>query len=281
MRIYSLQEDEKASYADILPEGIGAEDALILVTVDDEDDDNPVVGVSIFSPVSSVMWRLDYLFVAESYRHRGVAKGLMAYGSFLVQMMGRRLLSAVILLEDDEEGADILRKCLMSGGFQLSSKREIVAVSAEAVKRKLLPYEKRANLKRIRSLRRLGSLMWDEIVDNLPGQLSESDMVIPLHENSYYNADISMVALDEVGFCKGMLLVSDVGENISLDYLWSDDRSGIVTVSLLVAAMQVISGDCDILFQAQSKPAQKLAKNLLGDDMRLCYSAEDMVMFLE
>ena len=39
MRIYSLQEDEKASYADILPEGIGAEDALILVTVDDEDDD--------------------------------------------------------------------------------------------------------------------------------------------------------------------------------------------------------------------------------------------------
>ena len=28
MRIYSLQEDEKASYADILPEGIGAEDAL-------------------------------------------------------------------------------------------------------------------------------------------------------------------------------------------------------------------------------------------------------------
>ena len=81
--------------------------------------------------------------------------------------------------------------------------------------------------------------------------------------------------------CIGLLLISDIDNDLSVDYLWSGKGNGFITMALLIAALSALKNDCDILFHAHTKGAKKIANTLFGDDKTLKYKASKMTMDLE
>ena len=281
MRIYSLKDKEKPAFASVLPEGIGLGDALIIVSLDDERENAPVAGVMVLSSAASGIWRMDYLFVAESYRRRGVAKSLISYGRFLIQMMGASLLMTVILDDDKADTLEPLQECILNAGFSISSRQDICAVSIVALCDRLGPYVEHADLKQIIPLSKVNKAMWGEISASIEEMLHSEDLIVPIQEISSYNPSLSMVKMDMSGLCQGMVLISDIEGDLSVDYLWSSGSNGKITMSLLVAALKKVKTECDVLFDAQTRLGKRLAEKLLGEDIRLRYRTSVMTLSLE
>ena len=277
MRIINLHKEERKHFASVLPEDIVGSDSLVLVSVDDEKENAPAAGVMVFSAAAAGLWSLDYLFTAESYRRRHVATELITYGGFLLQMMGASHISAMLLEDGDSPEDAALKQCLIRSGFAPSSGRTVSAVSVDAVCDRIGPYQEYADLKKIRPLAEIPSGMWMEIVASLSEMFQAEDIIVPLHPVKYYNAGLSMVMLDDAGLCRGLILISDIEEDLSVDYVWSAGRGGMVTMSLLVAALQRVKQECDILFDAHTKLGLRLAEKLLGSDMRPRYRVTEMV----
>lgn len=275
MRIYTLKDKEKKSWASVLPDSISLRDSLVMVSVDDEAENTPLAGIAVFSSVMAGIWSLDYLLVGENYRRRGVAKSLISYGRFLIKMMGgSQLLSSIL----DEGDADALKQCLLNAGFTISAERDVNSAFIELICDKLSPYITDSSTAGIVPLSKINKFMWKEISDSLIEMIHEDDLFVPIRETSYYRKDLSMVMLDESGLCKGLILVSDVDGDLSVDYLWSAARNGKIAVGLLAAAVMAVKDDCDVLFDAMSDPAQRLVQKLIGDDLDIRYRALEMKM---
>ena len=280
MRIFSLKEEEKKNYTSILPEGIGAGDSLIIVTEDDKAQNALVVGVMVLSAAAPALWSLDYLMVAESHRRQNIAKNMMVYGGFLIRSMGASVLSATIMNTDADEEGEALKQCLLKAGFTLSSEKTVSAISIDAVCDHMSPYVEHADMNGMLPLSRVGSDMWKEITSSLSEMFEAEDLIVPLHDISYYNKDISIVSLDPSGLCRGLILISDIEEDISVDYLWSAGSNGMITMSLLVAALNRVKNGCDVLFDAHTRLGKRLIERLFGSDIRSRYSALEMTLSL-
>ena len=281
MRIYSLRKDEKKAYVSILPEGIDIENSLILVAADETDPGTPVVGILVFSTVTADTWHMDYIMVTENYRRKGVARALVSYGSFMIRMMGASMISADILYGDDKDEAQALKKCLSSLGFASASEKEVYVISSMNAVDRLEPYMGRVKRDRIVSLKKISNDMWDEMRSYFYSMLDDKEFVVPIHDKKYYNTDLSMVMQDDYGMCIGLLLISDIDEDLSVDYIWSGKGNGFITMALLIASISALKNDCDILFHAHTKGAKKVVDTLFGNDKTLKYKASKMTMDLE
>ena len=268
MKLFLVEKEDQAAYAEILPEDLGGEDALLLAATDDETDPETLVGILVLSATSDTTYAVDYIRVAPDYRGRGIAKSLLSYGRFLLQSIGAELLSAGLYWENEEEKEALApaRKALLSSFFEVTATDALYSTSAGQVEKGLQSYRKKMNLSLLRPLSQISDELWDYIRFRQERNDDPDLVYVDLKERSHYDPDRSMVAIDDRQRFTGLILISDLGDAYCIDDLWTSDKSGMTLLSLLAAAGDGIEEDKRILFHPAHPNAQRIAEKLLGKD---------------
>ncbi|MBO6215820.1 MAG: GNAT family N-acetyltransferase, partial [Lachnospiraceae bacterium] len=221
-------------------------------------------------------YRLEYLYVAPEYRNQKIGSAVIGYICTLLKGMGGELVSASFFQDEDSE---YIKTCLLNKHFVAKEEQVLWGAPVREVRNRMEEMNRRhMKVKGILPLEQVNKKQWDRCLKDYFESISAETTLTEILSQDEYDKKRSRVCLDIDGRCRGFILLSSVGEDITIDYLWSNDDNGIATMGLIMTALETIETEGRVLFEPKNAAARKLAKKILKDD---CYYGTALTMVAE
>ena len=265
MNVYVVNQADKEFYRDALPKEPDIEDLIVIAAVDDEAEDEPLVGITSVSADAGSIYRIEYLYVVDEYRNRGVGSALVGSVRTLLKGIGAETLTASYFMDDENE---YMGQCLRGAGFSKTGEKTINTAPLSSVRTQIDRFRKKASrFTGIMPLNRISDEQWEQFIEEYFLHLDKNTVLTGFGDRHYYDSEISMVAVGDDDQCRGFLLLSSIEDDVAIDYLWSSDETGVTSMALIAASVDAIKTDGSVFFDPANSAAAKLASKLLKDDI--------------
>ncbi len=235
-----INNDEKVFFSPMLPELVMLKSELIIGCVLEGDNEDVYPGgVLSASGFDDGFVEIDFLYVPEKERRKGIGRDLMTH--LLTLMMNPELgIDSFQCSYVRNEHTRSLDAFLTSMGFEEDDGAETYEFTLGSLKK--FPHVNTSGTDT--TIRELGKLppryfnqLAAEIHKKYLSEDEETGVFIPLEDRSYYDQDYSFLYIDEDSNCKGGVLVSKQPWGYTLEYLCCLKSNGAKTVMTLLATL--------------------------------------------
>lgn len=240
MRYYVVPTSARDNYEKALPEEFRGRGLLMIGAGDtDASGEFTLFGIAAFDMVDDAVWELTYICTIPAVRRTGVAREMVTYAMEVIRAMGGERLCAGFLLDEDTYALDAL---LNKAGFITESSGRVESIELKSIKEGLSKLKSRASKEEIKPLSSVSANQWQLVCDTLLDE-EQTETFMDIDQKEAYNKALSHISFGTDGSVTGVLLISDWGEELYIDYIWSASRLGITAVSLVQKAVEAADGN--------------------------------------
>ncbi len=234
MRTFIVPPKARETYEKALPEDLRGQ-GLLLIGRGDKDASGGfhLYGITAFDMVDEVVWELSYVCTQKDYRRTGIAYAMMEYALEVIRAMGGEKLCVAYLLDNDTYPLDRLLK---KSVFKTESSGRVETTFLSNIREGLSKFKTGTFRGDIKPLGKVNNAEWEILCDTLLAEDSQ-DTFMDLKDKEAYNKVLSHVAFDPDGSVKGVLLITDVGDALYIDYIWSASRMGLTAMAMVKKAV--------------------------------------------
>ena len=268
MTITILRDEDKIQLAGVVPDELMEESNMAVCALSEDE----LCGVMLTKAVRSDTWDVTYAYVLPAWKRQGVATDMLRLIVTVAKAVGVGALTLSLFEDDDERD---IRSFAEANGFEMINESPVLSASLSSIEialgKKLDSKITDGNVVR---LKHVSGSAYGKLLDKL-GELrhekkdrASADYYMIPKNRSFYDADVSAVALDEDGEICGILLMREETDFVSVDYMCSlkpeDPR---IAMSLLKNACD---WTCDkynetlVHFHAFNPAVVKMTKSLFG-----------------
>jgi hypothetical protein len=265
MRSFIVPPRAREAYEKALPEDLRGQGLLLIGRGDKEDSGRfHLYGITAFDMVDDVVWELSYICTEKDFRRKGVALSMMEYSVEVIRAMGGEKLCAAYLLDNDTYALDRLLK---KSVFKADSSGRVETTFLSTIRAGMSKFRSGSFHGDIKPLAKVNNAGWDALCDTLLDGDSP-DTFMDLKDRDAYSKVLSQVAFDSDGNVKGVLLISEVGEGLYIDYIWSASRMGLTAMAMVKKAVDAAEGyfpdETELTYHIISKEAADFLFGITG-----------------
>ncbi len=267
MDVFLVPDEQREGFEELLPIDLILLEPILIGAVEGK----KVCGMMAVS-VTKYEWHIEYIFVGEEFRHRGIATEMVQFAIMQATSVGGRNFSVEFLHHDDSEAEDGLVKFFDTFGFTDASEGGIYTIKLSDVNIKVIGGQKPDSY--LIPLPRVSEKQWSSLINAIQGMADEqeeelsddseievddeeneenfcSNIYIELLAEDMYMLDESFIYLDYNGKAQGCILMKEVEEDTQVDYLFS--KGGVSGYNILCKLIAAAFSRCYIRFGAEKK----------------------------
>ena len=235
-------------------------------------DGDELKGVLTAQAVLSGTWDITYIYVDEAVRRQGVAKAMLELLTQTAGMLGAGALTLSYVKSDKD---DSLGEFTRTVGFTVVRENMVLETTLTAAAISLDAWRRSGGFKgKLIPLKNVSNGMWNQFIKLLsekrarlkPGQ--DNQVFIIPGDIKGYQGDTSFIAVTSTGENCGCILVRQVDDYVSVEYLCNLNESNpMVLLDMLIRSCDAAEenfGEIKICFHTYNPKAEKMARTLLG-----------------